>query len=119
HGGRDEGFDAFVIAGAETGDGLAIMINANDNSRMVARIREYVARSWAFKGTSPASTAPIATAPVRIDRGRLSKYAGYYEASENNMVALVANPDGSGMQVLVDGLPDEKLLAMEGLTLGS
>jgi len=119
HGGRDEGFDAFLVAGAETGDGLAIMINANDNSRMVARIREYVERSWAFKGTSPASTAPSATAPVRIDHSRLSKYAGYYEASENNMVSLVANPDGSGMQVLVDGLPDEKLLAMDSTTFGS
>jgi hypothetical protein len=28
HGGRDEGFDAFLMAGAETGDGVAIMINA-------------------------------------------------------------------------------------------
>ncbi|HEX5073412.1 MAG TPA: serine hydrolase domain-containing protein [Gemmatimonadaceae bacterium] len=119
HGGRDEGFDAFVIAGAETGDGLAIMINANDNSRMVSRIQGFIERSWAFKGTSPANTAPSATTAVRIDRGLLTKYAGYYEASENNMVPLVANPDGSGMQVLVDGLPDEKLLAIDSTTFGS
>ena len=119
HGGRDEGFDAFVIAGAETGDGMAIMINANDNSRMVSRIREYIERSWTLKGTSPANAAPSATTPVRIDRGRLSSYAGYYEASENNMVPLVSNPNGSGMQVLVDGLPDENLLAMDSITFGS
>jgi len=119
HGGRDEGFDAFVIAGAETGDGMAIMINANDNSRMVPRIQGYIERAWTFKGMSPANAAPSATAPMRIDRGRLSKYAGYYEASENNMVGLVANPDGSGLQVLVDGLPDEKLLAMDSATFGS
>ena len=119
HGGRDEGFDAFVIAGAETGDGMALMINANDNSRMVPRIREYIERSWSFTRTSPANSAPSATRPVRVDRARLSKYAGYYEASENNMVPLVANPDGSGMQVLVDGLPDEKLLAMDSITFGS
>ena len=119
HGGRDEGFDAFLIAGAETGDGMAIMINANDNSRMVSRIREYIERSWAFKETSPANTVPSATTAVRIDRGRLRKFAGYYEASENNMVPLVANPDGSGMQVLVDGLPDEKLLAIDSTTFGS
>src|SRR4029453_1022279 len=35
------------------------------------------------------------------------------------MWSLVANPDGSGMQVLVDGLPDEKLLAMDSTTFGS
>ena len=62
---------------------------------------------------------PSATTAVRIDRGRLRKFAGYYEASENNMVPLVANPDGSGMQVLVDGLPDEKLLAIDSTTFGS
>ena len=32
HGGRDEGFDARLTACAETGQGAAIMINANDNS---------------------------------------------------------------------------------------
>ncbi|MEJ7709011.1 MAG: hypothetical protein WKF84_03950 [Pyrinomonadaceae bacterium] len=33
HGGRDEGFDAMLMAYAETGQGAIIMINANDNSR--------------------------------------------------------------------------------------
>jgi len=121
HGGRDEGFDALLEAGAETGDGVAIMINANDNSRLMGRVRDYVQRSWGFSNVSspPAGGAPSATAAVRIDRSRLAKYAGYYEASENNMVALVPNPDGSGMQVLVDGLPDESLLAMDSTTFGS
>src|SRR5438477_3545037 len=32
HGGRDEGFDAFMMAYAESGQGVVIMINANDNS---------------------------------------------------------------------------------------
>jgi CubicO group peptidase (beta-lactamase class C family) len=121
HGGRDEGFDALLEAGAETGDGVAIMINANDNSRLMGRVREYVQRSWGFSSPSspPAGGEPSATAAVRIDRTRLAQYAGYYEASENNMVALVPNPDGSGMQVLVDGLPDERLLAMDSTTFGS
>jgi CubicO group peptidase (beta-lactamase class C family) len=121
HGGRDEGFDALLEAGAETGDGVAIMINANDNSRLMGRVREYVQRSWGFSTASalPAGGAPSATRAVPIDRGRLAKYAGYYEASENNMIALVPNPDGSGMQVLVDGLPDESLLAMDSTTFGS
>ena len=120
HGGRDEGFDALLEAGAETGDGVAIMINANDNSRLMGRVRDYVQRSWDFSSAAtPAGGAPSATTAARIDRSRLASYAGYYEASENNMVALVPNPDGSGMQVLVDGLPDESLLAMDSTTFGS
>jgi hypothetical protein len=121
HGGRDEGFDALLEAGAETGDGVAIMINANDNSRLMGRVRDYVQRSWGFSNVSspPAGGAPSATAAVRIDRSRLATYAGYYEASENNMVALVPNPDGSGMQVLVDGLPGASLLALDSTTFGS
>jgi hypothetical protein len=39
HNGRDEGFDADLTATVNTGQGVAIMINANDDSRMVARIR--------------------------------------------------------------------------------
>jgi CubicO group peptidase (beta-lactamase class C family) len=118
HGGRDEGFDALLVAGAETGDGVAVMINANDNSRFMGRIRDYVERAWAFSELPPASP-PTATTAARIDRSRLARYAGYYEANENNMVAMVPNPDGTGMQVLVDGLPDETLLAMDGVTFGS
>ena len=117
HGGRDEGFDAFLLAGAESGDGVAIMFNANDNSRMVGRIRSYIERAWGFAGASPLAAA--ATTAARIDRSRLTSYAGYYEASENNMVTLVANPDGSGMQVLADGLPDESLLAVDSTSFGS
>jgi CubicO group peptidase (beta-lactamase class C family) len=118
HGGRDEGFDALLVAFAETGDGAAVMINANDNSRLMGRLLEYIAHSWGFAGAAPAG-APSATVPARIDRHRLDRYAGYYEAAENNMTALVANPDGSGMQVLTDGLPDETLLAMDSASFGS
>jgi CubicO group peptidase (beta-lactamase class C family) len=118
HGGRDEGFDALLMAGAESGDGVALMINANDNSPLQARIHGYVARLWGFAGTPPAR-APAATVAARIDPKRLAAYAGYYEASENNMVALAPNPDGSGMQILVDGRPAENLLAMDSVRFGS
>jgi CubicO group peptidase (beta-lactamase class C family) len=118
HGGRDEGFDALLMAGAESGEGVVVMINANDNSPMKARIHGYVARLWGFAGTPPVPV-PAATVAARIDAKRLAAYAGYYEASENNMVALSANPDGSGMQVLVDGRPAENLLAMDSATFGS
>jgi CubicO group peptidase (beta-lactamase class C family) len=118
HGGRDEGFDALLEAGAETGDGVAIMINANDNSRLMGRIRDYVKRSWAFANVPEAPT-PAATVAARIDAARLAGYSGYYEVTENNMLALAPKPDGSGLQMLVDGLPDETLLAIDSATFGS
>lgn len=44
HDGRDEGFDTFLMAYAETGQGVVIMVNANDDSgavkRMVAAVRQ-------------------------------------------------------------------------------
>ena len=45
HGGRDEGYDAQLHAYAETGQGAAIMINANDNSAMVSRIFDAIGAS--------------------------------------------------------------------------
>ncbi len=118
HGGRDEGFDALLEAGAETGDGVVVMINANDNSPMVSRIQDYVARSWEFVGAA-SRPAPAATVAARIDASRLAAYSGYYEASENNMVTLMGNPALSAMQVLADGRPAEDLLAMDSTHFGS
>ena len=46
HGGRDEGFDTFLMADAESGHGVVIMINANDNSGAVDRMVEAVRREY-------------------------------------------------------------------------
>ena len=118
HGGRDEGFDALLMA-LEDGRGVVIMINANDNSRFMANVEAYVRRLWGWPNATSPQDAPAASRAVPIDAKRLARYGGYYEASENNMVALVPHPDGSGMQVLTDGLPDETLLAMDSTRFGS
>jgi hypothetical protein len=107
-----------LIASAETGEGVAVMINANDNSRLMGRIRDYVERAWGFTVTSPTSP-PATTTAVPIDRSRLVRYGGYYEVSDNNMVAIAPHPVASGMQVLIDALPDETLLAMDSTSFGS
>jgi CubicO group peptidase (beta-lactamase class C family) len=119
HGGRDEGFDALLDAGLESGDGIVVMINANDNSPIKERIRDYVGRTWGFVGPPSTRPEPAATVAVRVDPSHLATYAGYYEAAENQMVALEANPDGSGVQILVDGRPAESLLAMDSVRFGS
>jgi CubicO group peptidase (beta-lactamase class C family) len=46
HTGRDEGFDATLVAYAQTGRGVVIMINANDNSGVLPRIVRFVARQY-------------------------------------------------------------------------
>jgi CubicO group peptidase (beta-lactamase class C family) len=46
HSGRDVGFDALMLAGVETGQGVVVMINANDNSRVLSRIAEFVGRKY-------------------------------------------------------------------------
>jgi CubicO group peptidase (beta-lactamase class C family) len=119
HGGRDEGFDAMLTALAEKGDGLIIMINANDNSRFMNRVEEFIARRWGWPDDATAEDASAAVRAVSIDPKRLARYGGYYEAAENNMTAFVPNPNGSGVQVLRDGLPDEDLLAMDSTQFGS
>ena len=46
HGGRNEGFDTLLMADAESGRGVVIMINANDNSGAVNRMVEAVKKEY-------------------------------------------------------------------------
>src|SRR2546430_3097671 len=83
HGGRDEGFDADLTATAETGQGAAIMINANDDSRMVARIRNFIATKYHWPNANMYAAPAIVAIPV----GQLDAVTGRYELSNNQMVA--------------------------------
>ena len=104
HGGRDEGFDAFLVAYAESGDGLAIMINANDNARAVSRIINFIARKYDWPGypqPQPENVAAVDAAPHALDA-----VAGRYEFQNNNMLTLIA--DNGRIFTDVSGLPDEE-----------
>ncbi len=68
HGGRDNGFDARLIAYAETGQGAAIMINANDNSQMISRILECIAREYHWPDYPASKPSMRATAEVAESR---------------------------------------------------
>ena len=46
HGGRNEGFDTLLLADAESGHGVVIMINANDHSGAVNRVVEAVRKEY-------------------------------------------------------------------------
>lgn len=104
HGGRDDGFDAYMGGYATTGQGIVLMINANDNSGMMRRILERVALMYGWPGSEP----PYSLAPVAIPAARLASYGGRYEVANNQMLTLV--PEGTSVVSLMDGLPDRVFL---------
>jgi CubicO group peptidase (beta-lactamase class C family) len=120
HGGRDEGFDAQLLAFAQTGQGAVIMINANDNSRFMGRILDFIGRAYGWPAaSSPAGEGPGTARGVHLDPSRLARYIGYYEFGENQMITLVPNQTGDGLETLSDGLPDEPFLAIDSVRFGS
>ena len=119
HGGRDEGFDAQLVAFAQTGQGAAIMINANDNSRFMSRVLGFIGRAYGWPQDGSDDGAPAAVRGARLDPARLARYASYYEMLENHMITVVPNQDGTGLETLADGLPDETFLAIDSLRFGS
>ncbi|HEY2064770.1 MAG TPA: serine hydrolase domain-containing protein [Gemmatimonadaceae bacterium] len=106
HNGRDEGFDAQMIATAATGQGLVVMINANDDSRMVSRITAFVARKYHWPNA--ASFDPPTPATVPVAAAVLRTYTGRYELTNNNMVTLV--PCAAQLCTSVGGYADEELV---------
>ena len=119
HGGRDEGFDALLVATAETGQAVAIMINGNENSGLTNRIFNYVARTYRWPEGSYRTEPPAARTGAVLSPDRLAQYAGYYELAENQMVTLVPSQGGSGLATLTDGLLHEDFLALDSTHFGS
>jgi CubicO group peptidase (beta-lactamase class C family) len=113
HNGRDEGFDASLNAAAETGQGIAIMINANDNSRLVGRIGEFIARKYHW----PNATVYVPPAAVPISAAQLDAVAGRYEMANNQMGALIVLK--GHLYGSVNGLPDEEFIPLGANTFVS
>ncbi|WP_157815873.1 serine hydrolase [Spirosoma pollinicola] len=106
HNGRDEGFDALLTAGVETGQGVAIMINANDNSRMMGRIVDAVAKKYNWTGYKV--TTAIERKAVAVEAKTLAAYEGRYEFANNRMITFMA--DKGRLVTLVDGFADEEFV---------
>lgn len=110
HNGRDEGFDASLNAFAEAGQGLVVMINANDDSRMVSRIVGFVAKKYGWP-TASTYVPPVASAEA-LPLTRLQSYAGRYELSNNNMMTLMTA--NGRLYSATDGLLDEEFVSVGG-----
>lgn len=100
HGGRDEGFDTYMGGFAARGQGLVIMINANDNSGMMRRILNFVGRQYGWPGIEPA----LDVTPVPLSVATVKTFAGRYEAGNNNM--LTFGMAENQLVTLADGLVD-------------
>jgi hypothetical protein len=109
HGGRDEGFDASLNALAETGQGLVVMINANDNSNMMNRLVGFVARKYGWPALASTYVPPVASSAT-IPADQLRSMTGRYEFSNNNMLTL--GTVNGRLFVVSDGLPDEEFVAV-------
>ncbi|MGF6114710.1 CubicO group peptidase (beta-lactamase class C family) [Janthinobacterium lividum] len=103
HGGRDEGFDTLLTAFSRTGQGAVIMINANDNSRMMDRLTAAIGRAYRWPD---ADHDVLRKHPaVSIDARELIRYTGRYELANNTLGTF--DMQGGRLRSISDGLPDE------------
>ena len=105
HGGRDEGFDASLSATALTQQGAVIMINANDNSGAVERIRNVVAHLYGWPNERPEPAPPRA---VAVSGAAIDAVAGRYEVRNNQMLAFERR--GERLMTIADGREDEEFM---------
>lgn len=104
HNGRDEGFDALLTASVHKGQGVVVMINANDNSHMMGRIVDFIADYYHWDGF-PAKTKPAA---VNVDAKALKAFEGRYELFNNRIVTFEAQHQR--LFTLEDGFVDEEFV---------
>jgi CubicO group peptidase (beta-lactamase class C family) len=109
HGGRDEGFDAQLTAVASTGQGYAMMINANDNSRFSTRLGAFIARKYGWPGATSGYIPPAAIAIAEKD---LTSVSGLYDVGEGGFITLV--PRNGHLFTSVDGALDEEIVPIGG-----
>ena len=113
HNGRDEGFDALLTASVHKGQGVVIMINANDNSHMMGRIVDFIADYYHWDGF-PVKTKPVA---VDVDSKTLKAFEGRYELFNNRIVTFEA--DKQRLFTLEDGFVDEEFVPVANNTFTS
>jgi CubicO group peptidase (beta-lactamase class C family) len=117
HNGRSRGFDALLIAYAEAGKGLVVMINGNDNSLLIQgnccqnRIVNVVARKYRWPNYR--LEVPEVVTPVDVTADVLSALTGRYEFQ--NPAMMVLGEHRGRVSAYSGGLPDEEfVLASDG-----
>ncbi|MGV7211460.1 serine hydrolase [Oxalobacteraceae bacterium A2-2] len=103
HGGRDQGFDTMLTAFSRTGQGAVIMINTNDNSRMMLRLEAAIARAYHWPNAD--QDVLLKPAAIPADAGTLARYAGRYELANNVMGSF--DVQQGRLLAIAGGFPDE------------
>ena len=114
HNGRDEGFDALLTASVDKGQGIVIMINANDNSHMMGRIVDFIADYYHWDGFPVKAAKPAA---VDVDSKTLKAFEGRYELFNNRIVTFLA--ENQRLYTLEDGFVDEEFVPVANHTFTS
>ncbi len=105
HNGRDEGFDALLTASVDKGQGIVIMINANDNSHMMGRIVDFIADYYHWDGFPVKNAKPAA---VNVDSKALKAFEGRYELFNNRIVTFEA--ENQRLLTIEDDFVDEEFV---------
>jgi CubicO group peptidase (beta-lactamase class C family) len=104
HTGRDEGFDASMTATVR-GQGVVIMMNANDDSDIMGRIQRMVSRMYNWPNYRPQPVSPRAAASTVLATDDLN---GHYEYRNHQVVTLAAR-DGQ-LYSFSSGREDEEFV---------
>ena len=114
HDGRDEGFDALLTASLDKGQGVVIMINANDNSQMMGRIVDFIADYYHWDGFPVKSAKPAA---VEVDAKTLMTFEGRYELFNNRIITFEAG--NQRLLTIEGGFVDEEFVPVATNTFTS
>jgi hypothetical protein len=74
HGGVNEGFESLFVAYEHTGEGAAVMTNAQGGSRLASEIMSSIAVAYDWPDFRPAVRSAI-----KLDPSILARYVGTYE----------------------------------------
>ncbi len=94
HGGGNEGFRCFLLAFAETGQGVAIMTNSDNGGNLYPEIIRAVAHVYDWPDYQQKRKQVL-----QMDPESLAKYTGKYELQGMPMTATVTTGTGTGSLV--------------------
>ena len=107
HQGRDEGFDSTLVAYVETGKGVAVMLNANDDSRLVPRILRRAGELYHWPDFPQPAHRNEASATA-VEPSLLAKYEGRYQLGADDVITFAAR--NGRLFTQSGGMDDEEFL---------
>lgn len=111
HDGLNEGFQSFMVAYVDKGDGIVVLVNGGQGRRLIDEVVRAIATDYGWTDIA----APTVDAKV-LTRTQLTRVAGTY-AGGGLSVTLEARPDG--LFADTGGPRPERLVALSATRFGS